>query len=110
MNWRRGLLRLWMAASLIWVVALGWFAYEETHARATREAANSVCMEGKKAEGRNPFDCFDGQPAAPIFEDLIPTEWWLRRYAALAVLPPLGLLAVSLLITWILAGFKGGKS
>jgi hypothetical protein len=115
MNWRNGLLRLWLAVSLLWIVGFGWSDYSDTQTKAARYAAENICLEaGKNAEGVNPsgLDCYHGDYTG-AFADLIPFSYvgWLRQHVVPAVLPPLGLLAFGLLIAWTLAGFKavGGK-
>jgi hypothetical protein len=94
---------MWIVLSLCWAGAVGWFAYEQESARATQYAANVSCMEQKKLEGANPFECFVGNP----FDDLPrTTDWLITHYATWALLPPLGLLALGLMVLWVFAGFK----
>jgi hypothetical protein len=104
MNWRRGLLRLWIAGSLCWVSLVGWTALVSEHDRALRNAADERCMARKKQEGSNPFDCFD--KPSNLFDNLPKSiEWLIKHYALWAFSPPLALLTVGLTGAWIFAGF-----
>jgi hypothetical protein len=54
MNWRRGLLRLWLVLSLFWIIAVGIFAWENDLFKFARMAA---CAEAKRAQGADAFIC-----------------------------------------------------
>jgi hypothetical protein len=108
MNWRRGLIRLWIVSSLCWIGFVGWTAYAQESERAAQEFADNVCMEWKRREGANPFDCFDTPsgpfhtlPVRPVFG-----KAWVKHYASIAFLPPLGVLIAGVLVLWIAAGFR----
>jgi hypothetical protein len=101
MNWRRGLLRLWLVASLCWAAFIGWSAYQESMALSAQHA----CWESKKDNpgAGNPFDCFDARIG--LFEDLVPVETRIARYAVLLIIPILIPLVLGFAVAWVLAGF-----
>jgi hypothetical protein len=103
MNWRRGLLRLWLVLSLCWIVALGVFAWEQAPWKAFRMAA---CEEA----GGNPIDCYDAErarPEAPVgLSDIAAVgKRWGKELAVFALLPPLITLVLGLLGVWVVSGF-----
>jgi hypothetical protein len=56
MNWRRGLLRLWLVLSLCWIVVVGLYAW----AQQPGDAAWS-CFEVEQTTGANEFVCSRGE-------------------------------------------------
>jgi len=105
MNWRRGLFRLWLVVSLLWVGSVTWVIYDHERDRAYRDALDKACMEDKKLQGASPFDCFDS-PAAMFANLPRTTSWLLKHYATWALLPPLVTLALGIAGRWILVGFR----
>ena len=120
MNLRRGLLRLWLAFSLCWVVAIGVYAWNQEQARAKRLEAHNSCVkeEGEKRGGNDPEReifpmCVDR--AGATLEDLTMAFWritltdtiksYFKEYGGLMLFPPLVTLALGLLATWVLSGF-----
>ncbi len=109
MNWRRGLLRLWLVLSLCWIVGVGALAWERGPV-TSRDRALAACFEAKKAEGVNVFDCLNEVTPRndPMTSADIPSA--IREYGAYALLPPLIAFVLGLLGAWVAAGFarKGG--
>jgi hypothetical protein len=111
MNWRRGLFRLWIVASLCWVGLVGWYVYAEENARLARVQKFEICRELEKVMGEQ-RDCT--RHLANLFEDIVPDPspswtsryWLIRPYASWALFPPLGVLIAGILGAWIFAGFR----
>ena len=87
MNWRQGLLRLWLAASAIWLASIGGWAWWEWYFDPTRLTA--------KGPGFSDWDV--GLRA------MLP-----EQFLALAFAPPLAALVLGVAAVWIRAGFKRG--
>ena len=102
LNWRRGLLRLWIVASICWVSSIAWIAWDDDRTLTIKEGLTKSCIEDTKAQGGNPFDCFDSPEA--ILEDR-PRTQRLIRWSTIALLPPTGALLVMLAALWVAAGF-----
>jgi hypothetical protein len=102
MSWRRGLLRLWLLGSALWVGVVAWIAYYSVV--VPRQAA-ATCFETRKADSTlgNPFDCFD---SASPFADLIPWSSDIMKYGTWAFAPVVATLVLGLSIAWVLAGFR----
>jgi len=86
MNWRRGVLRLWIVASIIWIGAVTWTAYTrygDSKSEATRHG---------------------------MFDDLIPLRGWIEMYAPVALGPPAGTALALILGGRIAAGFGRVKN
>lgn len=86
MNWRRGMLRLWIVASFIWIGAVTWSAYtryDDSKSAATRRG---------------------------MFDDLIPLRGWIEIYAPMALGPPAGAGLALIFGGWIAAGFGRFKN
>ena len=126
MNLRRGLLRLWLALSLCWIVVVGLYAWPVLSA--------DVDLSCVKIQNTNEFVCFHRilsdlatlkvgdrtVRADPEFLQLSPEEQnqtiaealsgmgttaIIREYAPYALLPPLLALALGVLTAWVLSGF-----
>lgn len=106
MNWRIGLFRLWIVASLAWAALVGWMAYD----RWTVAAQQGACYTAREANPSlgSPLGCFTS--AATMFDDLVPWDSYLRYYLLLALLPVIGFLIVGLALRWIGAGFQRSRS
>jgi hypothetical protein len=124
MNWRKGLLRLWCALSLCWIVGVGISAWKQEQGRAARKEAWDRCIEQKEIAGENSFEqrsvCISSSGFSSIEQYVDETfiypdtvTWaikkYSREYAALALLPPLFALALGLLGAWVVSGFRGVK-
>jgi hypothetical protein len=115
MNWRRGLLRLWLVTSLGWIVLVGHLAHTGWWLPRQTAFDQTACADARHANPSlgNPFDCFDPpSPSAPsgtlqfVRIDSPPPMSALVKYAALALLPILAALALGAIIAWIIAGFR----
>ena len=116
MNYRRGLLRLWLFASVLWIGFMGWLyaseiatglqsrpvaevrqeepeSYEEPTAGNSLKKARETYIPPKRES--------DEQAA-----HLRPNGAMLPGIARAAFLPPLGLLALGALLGWAVRGFK----
>jgi hypothetical protein len=105
MNWRAGMFRVWIVASILWIGAASWAAYEKIAVPRQIAAQQQACADERKANTKlgNPFDCFDG---AVMFDDLIPLGPQILRYAAIAIGPPLCILVFWFIGAWVAAGFS----
>ena len=82
MNWKRGFLRLWIVASLLWITAVSWNAYSSVTSPRMIAAAEDACFQTatKRKHGPNPFDCFKEGVSfghfAPLKSQLVPFLLW----------------------------------
>ena len=109
MNWRRGLLRLWLILSTVWVVLICAAAYAVIISPYLTASAENVCFEAAKNrnDGTNPFDCFHS--TGMKFDDLIPLWSQLLPYLVAALAPALILLLLGLAGFWITSGFQARR-
>jgi hypothetical protein len=132
MNLRRGLLRLWLALSLCWIVVVGLYAWPELSADADLscvEVSNTnefVCSSGKTIRHNDPLTLKVGEQRVKVdrqFLQLSPEEQnqtvdkiakalsgtgttaIIREYTPYALVPPLVALALGALTAWVLSGF-----
>src|SRR5476649_1037374 len=101
MNWRRGLIRTWVALSVVWVLAAGafaindWVEYSDS-ARAVwaicREPrADSWCSNRWQFAPPNPFAKFGGVETPSLLIEV-----------GLMIAPPLVVLASGFIVGWVL--------
>jgi hypothetical protein len=120
MNWRRGLLRVWMILSAIWVLFISinrwdqlseiFFAIEPPADRGAVSLSPGpyACWATRNAD--NPFAIIT--PGADTSADLTLAKAWQRCIAykleipVQALAPPLMLLALGLACSWAAKGFK----
>ena len=117
MNWRKGLLRLWLALSLCWIVAVGVYVWKQEpwiwsrHWEVVKTDPELIVdLGGKRVTVERRF--LDLSPEeknetveeirASIRASLTP----VKQYAAVAFLPPLVTLVLGLLGAWVASGFK----
>ena len=105
MSWRRGLLRLWLLVSALWVGVVAWIAYYSAVVPRLAAAAQDTCFAAREADRNlgNPFGCFTG--ASP-FADLVPWSSDIMQYGTWAFAPVVAPLVLGLSIAWVLAGFR----
>jgi hypothetical protein len=104
MNWRAGMLRVWIVASLIWVSFIFASAYQKTSIQRQINAQHQECLDRTKANPNlNPLDCFFTDKT---FDSLTPTY---LRYAALAAGPVCAAFGLWFVGIWIVAGFNYGR-
>lgn len=82
MNWRRGLIRLWVALSLVWVAATAAWAAHDWY-------ENIYGWEDVDHPGQIPLP-----------------HGWLRKYAAIAFLPSFVIGSLGATAFWVGAGFR----
>jgi hypothetical protein len=104
MNWRRGLLRLWLALSLCWIVGVGAVAWERGPV-ASRDQALAACFEARKAEGANALSCLNEVTPRNDPVRLADIPIMIKEYGAYALLPPLIAFVLGLLGAWVVTGF-----
>ncbi len=92
MHWRRGILRLWIVLTAVWISLTAWLAYQNVIVPRQIAASETVCSVAAHRCDIN-------------FNDLIPWQPEAERYIAWAILPPLGLMAFGLVAAWIVTGF-----
>ncbi len=109
LNLRRGLFRLWLIASAIWIAAVAWVTYVIAISPRLIAVAETKCFEASKraTDGRNPFDCFHG--TGMKFDDLTPLWTELAPFIAAALAPVFFLLLMGLAGFWVAAGFRHRK-
>jgi hypothetical protein len=109
-NWRRGLLRLWLVASVLWVACVGFVVWPLP--LGTDDAA-------RQAQPGRPLDLgvltpeqflkkYEGGPGTGLPAAVQPpkrqTGELIETVAALMLLPPLGVLAIGLALSWAARG------
>jgi|ERR1051325_12093324 hypothetical protein len=103
MNWRRGLLRLWILASVCWLITIGWFAYQDWWLPRQAAFDQQACIDLRTAtRAGNPFDCFD---KGVKFDDLIPIWRIVSYYLLLALGPAIAVFVFGVAVIWVLTGF-----
>jgi hypothetical protein len=108
MNWQRGLLRIWIVASVGWVILVAWMAYNNvavprqqarldySRCLSMHPGNGAVCLTDAvtlKLQGREPA----------------PTNTY-TPYAAMAAAGPLAMIAGWFCFIWVGSGFKGRNS
>jgi hypothetical protein len=97
-----------MALAAVWIVFVGFFAYQDISTTRARAAAEWKCAAAKHANPSlgDPSDCFPGgTPAIDDFADAMPLYKQVEPFLGPALLPPLGALGFGATICWISAGF-----
>lgn len=103
MNWRTGLLRLWMVASVCWGCVVVWLAYVEAWKPRHSALDQLACMRARNNHlVFNQFDC----PNILRFDDLVPIGPAVAKYTAIAVGPIIGVLIIGIGIAWAASGFR----
>jgi hypothetical protein len=106
MSWRRGFWRLWLVLSLLWIVAVGVYAWkEEPWVMSSRMR---TCMDAKEAQGANLLSCFEYTEIARLRQGPVGSAdiaAAAKEYAAFALIPPLVVLGLGLLGAWVASGF-----
>jgi hypothetical protein len=88
MSWQRGLFRLWLVGSILWICVVVWIAYDRI----------STVVRLRAAPDYTPF----GTPR--------PISAFVWDYSLYALVPVLGSLALGLAVAWITTGFRADKS
>jgi hypothetical protein len=98
MNWKRGLMRLWLVLVCVWLVFVVWLTLDVfvMHPQTIESCAEARTLDPSLG---SPWRCIEY--GRPLFERL-------ANYAALAVLPPIGVLIAGIVGSWIVLGFSKG--
>lgn len=99
MNWRRGLLRVWLVCSLYWVVLIGLLTCADWPKPYQRGASLSELGACRAQHPNMPAEC------------LAPHEWerdytTVEIYAASAVAVPLFFFVIGSVMIWAIHGFR----
>jgi hypothetical protein len=129
MNWRRGLFRLWIVGSALFVLAVAFVSYSDIRAQFDRPVPNKI-FEVKRPDGRT-FDVKapDMQSAIAIVKalpegfvldkpelsdadvGLAPDPWLsLGRVAAIGFGVPLVALVLGSALVWAFSGFAAKRN
>jgi hypothetical protein len=112
MQWRRGFIRLWLVASFIWGVAvvadnwskLHWWLeytqYTEQRIEKAKDRAVVLSKEGDE-EARQ-----DAKVLAMTLAEKRASNAWLLDTAKAVIIPPITILCLGLLVSWIISGFR----
>ena len=106
MNWRGGMFRIWIVASLIWIGGVGYFAYKSIAVPRHIAAAEQRCFDDRQTDPSygNPFECL--QHGELMFSDVLPIERGrILTFIAVAAAPIGGAVLLWFVIEWIAAGF-----
>ena len=134
MNWRRGLIRLWIVLSILWVVGTGWVLDplqqirdatgpvifrigdaviefpRETPLPTIKKALTDFAHTEVEKKPTSPELFLEGAEAAVAraLSGFKPQPLWRSLYptVGLLVLPPLFVLTVVFLALWIVRGFR----
>ena len=120
MNYRRGLFRLWVILTVLWVggIAISVWQYASAEYRSIADYQAAYAKMGPWERHRDPvslaqmndremiarYDYLKGD-RAPEFN---PSPW-LVEGAGVALLPPLALLALGTVLGWAFSGFRHAK-
>jgi len=96
MNWRRGLCRVWIVASVFWFVGMGWYQYAHNV-----ELYLQACS---RPLGSSATECIVDTETT----NHIHTVWWLKAIS-FTFLPPFGVLIAFMVGRWIKRGFRAEK-
>lgn len=114
MNWRRGLLRLWLVGSVCWGGLIGWQCYDQiSHLGWFPDPLTpSECADAMAATepSVNPYSCFD--EIMPTTDKMLAYVVNLHRRSIilrhlwLGVAPVIGVLGFGFIGAWVASGFK----
>jgi hypothetical protein len=88
MNWQRGLWRMWLVVTLLWIGFASWFA-------------DPIGGYNNIFNSNNPYYVEFGRPA-----QLKAFKFLLGDWMIFALLPPVILWALGAIAVWVLRGFK----
>ena len=97
MNWKRGLIRLWLVVAVLWfVAAAGVYA-------ALFSKQETVAPESQDA----PASGYRSKPYKPYTDEPDVAEWW---FLAVVAVVPLALFGIGATGYWVVRGFKPPNS
>jgi len=100
MNWHRGLWRLWIAASALWLLGVGIIAFGDKGIPSLTNRDCSVLLE---------FEIVDTNAKLGPADVARCEESWRKKRIALAAeafAPPASVLIVGVLLGWVIRGFR----
>lgn len=103
-NWRRGAFRLWVFATVIWLLSATWVQTQPTidpndlFADLSSPRTRHGCEAAAKVEPRVNIEACVDRAAKHNSRDLQRVAW--------VVLPPIGALVFGLSIWWVASGFR----
>jgi hypothetical protein len=99
MNWRRGLFRIWIVISALWLLGTAAVAFTDTGI----PSLTKDCRELLKFE-----DVKTGQKLGPHEVAQCDDQWRKERMRLIAIAlgPPVTLLIVGLVLGWVRSGFR----
>jgi hypothetical protein len=92
MNWRKGLLRLWLVLSLCWIAGVGVYAWKHEPGISSLQFGYEIASSPEKQNEKEIVGSLNAELA--------------KRYAAYVLLPPLITLALGLLGAWVVSSFE----
>jgi hypothetical protein len=118
-NWKSGFIRVWVVVSALWIVLIGVVdgpsAWHELVYQTTETKPPSECLAAKTAEecaglltkaGKNPLFAFDYTFSQSVDSDQSHVAKALGPFLFAVSIPPLGLLALGILVAWAVKGFR----
>jgi len=106
LNWRRGLLRLWLAISVLCLVVAGTTYRIVPSVLAIAGVEKTQCEDEERA-GHFSFDCFfDPERKNSVAK----AKEQVRSFVEFGVLPPILLLALWFVVLWVSKGFQRSKN
>ena len=92
MNWRRGLLRLWLVLSLCWIAGFGVYVWMHEAGLSSSHFTYETASSPEKQNEKEIVGSLNAELA--------------KRYVAYVLLPPLMTLALGLLGAWVVSSFE----
>ena len=92
MNWRKGLLRLWLVLSLCWIAGVGVYAWKHEPGISPSQFGYEIASSPEKQNEKEIVGNLNAELA--------------KRYGAYVLLPPLMTLALGLLGAWVVSSFE----
>lgn len=101
MNWKRGLLRVWVVTSAVWLILVG--------SNLAIDSSTSRQIERPPTEAEVGA-CMDYRPGPWCSADIVEAirSWTMPGWSAavFTLAPPLLVLGLGLAITWVIRGFR----
>ncbi len=114
MNWRRGLIRLWVVFTVIWIVAVafdqnvGGMIYAYRHPMLDKaEIAACVRERTGTVDKGNPYECLDAGMRSdehPMTRSEATQQ--LGKLAGIAASGPIATLVAAFIVLWVGKGFR----
>jgi hypothetical protein len=92
MNWRRGLFRLWLVASLCWIAGFSMYTWKQEPGLSSLQFGYEIASSPEEQSEREIVGGLNAELA--------------KRYLAYVLLPPLVTLALGLLGAWVVSSFE----